>query len=570
MLKRAFFIIIFLFLFLLLTPLTYSQQYAKIEKINNFDTDITVNKDGTINVIEKIEYDFGQEYRHGIFRKINLFKKNQDGKKYLLDFNVESVSNSEGNSYKFTTNEDRSKGFYIIKIGDPDRTITSVNKYIISYKVSGAITYFSDRDELYWNITGNEWSVPILKSSSIIRYPVEINSNEVSAKCFTGSYGSTKSDCTLNLENESINILTVGELSINEGLTAVAGFPKNHIAIIEPKLYTPFWESFLGKLLKLILQALLFIGLFLWYVFYPIYIIYKWFRYGRDPSAVIGKVRAWFDAPKTKEGRPLTPSETGSLIDERVDLKDISSAIVDLARRGFLKIEERKKKDFYFIKRIDYKNNKNLLVFEKELLDGIFSEKEVVRLKDKNLYSTIVKVKENIYVQLVKDKFFPKNPEKIRNFYILIAVLGLMTINIPLAIISGIFGRIMPRKTLEGVNASNIAISLKNFLTSQDRQLEYQAKNQMFFEKLLPYAVAFGVEKIWASRFKDLDMKQPDWYFGQSTTFNSTIFVYGLNNSFKNVSSSATSTTSSSGFSSGFSSGGSSGGGGGGGGGGSW
>ncbi len=199
------------------------------------------------------------------------------------------------------------------------------------------------------------------------------------------------------------------------------------------------------------------------------------------------------------------------------------------------KIEEKKKKDFYFIKRVDYKNNNNLLTFEKELLDGIFSEKDIVRLKDKKLYSTIVKVKENLYDQLVKNNFFPKNPEKIRNFYIVIAILGLMTFNIPLAIISGIFGRIMPKKTLDGVNASNIAHSLKSFLTSQDRQLEFQAKNQMFFEKLLPYAVAFGVEKIWADRFKGINMQQPDWYSGQSATFNSVIFVNSLNNYFSNV-----------------------------------
>lgn len=570
MLNRAFYIFTFLFFLFFLTSPTYSQQYTNTEKINNFDTDITVNKDGTIDVIETIEYDFGEKYRHGIFREINLFKKNQDGKKYLLTFDIYNITNSEEKKHKFTTSEDRNKGFLTIKIGDPDRTITGINKYLISYKVSGAMSYFSDHDELYWNLTGNEWTVPILKSSSIIRYPEEINSNEVSSKCFTGSYGSSKSDCTLNILNQSLEISTIDQLSINEGVTVVAGFPKNHIAVIEPKLYTPFWESFFGKFLKYVLQTILYIALFLWYVFYPIYIIYRWFRYGRDPSALIGKVRAWFDAPKTKEGRPLTPAETGSLIDERVDLKDISSSIVDLARRGFLKIEERKKKDFYFIKRIDYKNNNNLQTFEKELLDGILSEKDMVRLKDKKLYSTIVKVKENLYEQLVKDNFFPKSPEKIRNFYILIAVLGLMTINIPLAFISSIFGRIMPRKTLDGVNASNIAWSLKNFLSSQDRQLEYQAKNQMFFEKLLPYAVAFGVEKIWANRFKDLEMKQPDWYSGQSTTFNSAIFVSSLNNSFRGVSASASSTTSSSGFSSGFSSGGSSGGGGGGGGGGSW
>ncbi|MEX1052766.1 MAG: hypothetical protein WEC80_02875, partial [Patescibacteria group bacterium] len=256
--------------------------------------------------------------------------------------------------------------------------------------------------------------------------------------------------------------------------------------------------------------------------------------------------------------------------DERVDLRDILSIIVDLAQRGYLKIEERKKKDFYFIKQKNFKNDKKLLSFEKEFLSGLFSDLKEVRLKDKKLYITISKVKKMIYDQLVIDNFFPKNPEKIRNFYILITFLAIITINIPLAIISIIFGRIMPRKTLDGVNAANISKSLKNFLGSQERQLEYQARNQMFFEKLLPYAVAFGVEKVWANRFKNIEMKEPDWYSGQSS-FNSTNLIYGLNSSFKSVTVSATPTRSSSGFSSGTSSGGGfSGGGGGGGGGSSW
>lgn len=93
------------------------------------------------------------------------------------------------------------------------------------------------------------------------------------------------------------------------------------------------------------------------------------------------------------------------------------------------------------------------------------------------------------------------------------------------------------------------------------------------FEKLLPYAVAFGVEKIWAKRFADIDMKQPEWYEGYSGySYSSTNFVRSLDSSFDRVNKAATpvsSTSSSSGFSSGFS-GGSSGGGGGGGGGGSW
>lgn len=124
----------------------------------------------------------------------------------------------------------------------------------------------------------------------------------------------------------------------------------------------------------------------------------------------------------------------------------------------------------------------------------------------------------------------------------------------------------MPRKTLEGVKVKNIAKSLLNFLKSQERQLEFQADKQMLFEKLLPYAIACGVEKIWAKRFSDIELKQPEWYEGTTSSFNSVSFTDHLHSSFSTLKEATE--TSSTGFFSGF--GGSSGGGGGGGGGGSW
>jgi uncharacterized membrane protein len=118
---------------------------------------------------------------------------------------------------------------------------------------------------------------------------------------------------------------------------------------------------------------------------------------------------------------------------------------------------------------------------------------------------------------------------------------------------------------LAGAKAAQQARGLQNFLTSQERQLNYQGNMQMLFEKLLPYAVAFGVEKNWMNRFKELgiEVAQPTWYVGQSS-FTSSFHDF---NSAARASSytSTTSSYSSSGFS-----GGSSGGGGGGGGGGSW
>ena len=92
----------------------------------------------------------------------------------------------------------------------------------------------------------------------------------------------------------------------------------------------------------------------------------------------------------------------------------------------------------------------------------------------------------------------------------------------------------------------------------------------MMFEKLLPYAVAFGVEEIWANRFKDIALKQPTWYVSSNNgVFNSIVFAHALSSSSTSFAASVMA-KSSSGFSSGFSGGGFSGGGGGGGGGGSW
>jgi hypothetical protein len=85
------------------------------------------------------------------------------------------------------------------------------------------------------------------------------------------------------------------------------------------------------------------IGL-IWYVLLPFYIIYRWIKFGRDPKSTVGVTSAWFDPPKDLGGkRFLTPGEVGTLGDETVDMKDISATIVDLARRGYLTIDERKK-----------------------------------------------------------------------------------------------------------------------------------------------------------------------------------------------------------------------------------
>lgn len=538
------------------------------EHIKSFKSEIAINKDGTINIKETIKYDFDSLQKHGIYREIPFIKTNQDGKKYKLEFRNFSVTDENGNGYQFSTSTINEKNIRL-KIGDADRLITGFHTYIISYKVAGALTYFSDHDELYWNVTGNEWTVPIVSTTAQVVWPQGIRKEDIKTVCYTGISGSNVSDCNYVVDDRiQDNIKSNRVLSVNEGLTIVVSFPKNIAAVLEPKEFISFWDTFIGKLVMGLIGL---IGL-TWYFILPFYIIYRWFKFGRDPKGTVGVTTAWFDPPKTQDGkRFLTPGEVGTLGDETVDMKDVSATVVDLARRGYLVIDEKKKGDFFFIKGKKSSNDGELLPFEKKLLNGIFNTgDEIVKLKGKDLSETVNDVKNKLYDQVIDDGLFPKNPQTTRTGYYIVAGIALFTGNFFLAIVAFLFGRVMPRKTVFGAEAKNVAFSLKNFLTSQKRQLEFQADKQLMFEKLLPYAIAFGVEKIWAKRFESLNITQPNWYHSySSTSFNSWIFVSSLNSSMRSFASAATPTRSSSGFSSGFS-GGFSGGGGGGGGGGSW
>lgn len=538
------------------------------EHIREFKSDIQIQENGIIEVKETIIYDFINAERHGIFRTVPYIKENAEKKKFRMDVKIEGVKDDEGKDYNYTTtNED---GEITLKIGDADKTITGVHTYIITYTVSGALTYFSDHDELYWNITGSNWDVPIEVAYTTISLPEKEGALFNNVICYTGMQGSQNSNCSVNIQGRSVAVTGDKTLYTNEGLTIVAGFPKNVVSILEPKEVISFFDTPLGKVvLALLIISGIIIGV-AWYVVYPLWLPLKWYIHGRDPMSRTGFTQSRFEGPKTKTGRSLSPAETGTLIDEYAGPHEISALLIDLAQRGYLKIVEKGKNDFELIKKKEYKDDNSLKNFERTLLQDLFKSKHTVHLKDAKLYETVVDVQEKLYGTMVKEGFFPKDPQKIRNYYTGIMAVSSITFNFLLLIMAAIFGRLMPRKTMDGVHAANEARSLKNFLTSQERQLEFQAKNQMMFEKLLPFAVAFGVEKIWAERFKDIHMKEPEWYSGTTHgMFTSQSLTRSLNSSMSSFSKAATPTSSSSGFSSGFS-GGSSGGGGGGGGGGSW
>lgn len=243
-----------------------------------------------------------------------------------------------------------------------------------------------------------------------------------------------------------------------------------------------------------------------WYVIWPLWLGIKWLLFGRDPR-VVTALRHRYELPKNREGRSLSPAETGTLVDERADNVDIVASILDLARRGYLTIHEFEKGKFRLTKLAHSHTQDQLLDLEKQLLNGLFSKEDTINLYTAKVGASVREVKNTIYTSLISEGFFPHRPDYIRSFYLGVSLIAGFTFNLPLLLSSAIFGANMPRKTLFGAQQGAMAKALRNELKHLP-----ESKDQEQFEKYLPYAVALGTAESWTKNYKLHGLKKPTWY----------------------------------------------------------
>lgn len=545
---------------------------AYAEEIRDLHVEIFMSRDGSISVEENINYDFGYELRHGIYREIPYKYQVDEFRNYNLRMDVNKVTDFRGNPYNYEVN--RSGGRVNIKIGDADKEITGVHGYRIQYVVQRAIVYFEDHDELYWNVTGNEWRIPIRGASAKVYFDGEIPKG-VRAACYTGVFGSREKDCSFNITSYGVEFNVLRSFSPGEGLTIVVGLPKGILK--EP--------SSLQKALWFISDNWFFTLPFL-----TLFILsYVWHTRGRDPEGR-GVVAVKYEPPKD-----LTPAEAGTLMDERADILDITSTVIDLAVRGYIKIEEVESTKFVFFSDRDYKLIKlkeplenTFKAHERRVLSGIFvgGKKEVMVSDLRNkFYTHLPDIRKALYNELVSNRYFLTSPERIRSIFkwvgIGITVAAMFLIphwGIKLSVAASglfilIFSRFMPRKTKKGALIREEIMGFREFIERAERdRIERLAKDDpTLFDRVLPYALVFGLGDTWAEAFRDMYRQPPSWYDSPRYThsFSPNIFVNDLGRGLSVMNSSFASAPRKSGGS-GFSGGGSSGGGFGGGGGGSW
>jgi uncharacterized membrane protein YgcG len=492
---------------------------AKSWRVADFQDTITVEKDGSATVTERITLVFSGEW-HGIHRIIPVEYPGPNGANYELFINVASIIDDTGAKLKYESSRSgayRNLKIYIPGAVDTNRTVE------ITYFVRNGTRFFHDYDEFYWNVTGNDWQVPIDHATATVRFPAAATGS-LRAQAFTGVYGSTQQDATAAVNGSDAEFETKNPLPMRGGLTIDVYIPKDILK--EPSGLTKlFW--FLGG------NPIVFLPLATLAVMLPLW----WFK-GRDPDPGISVAPMYAPPPG------ITPAEAGTLLDDSIHPRDITSTIVDLAVRGYIKIEEvvdkglvfsHKDYVFHLLKpRAEWKDG-DLAPHERVMLENVFAGNSTgVHLSSlrNRFYTAVPIIREDIMSALKSKGIYLLDPESANGYSIVAAVAILMIFaavqllnwadflsSFPLffasmavsAIIWWLFARVMTAKTIKGARTHIAVLGFQEFMNRVDAE-RLKTMPPTTFEKFLPYAMALGVEHHWAQEFAGIVKDPPRWY----------------------------------------------------------
>jgi uncharacterized membrane protein YgcG len=499
----------------LLLILFTAPLFARSWRVTDFDDNISIHENGSADVHERITLAFDGEW-HGIHRFIPVEYPGARGTNYTLFLNITSVT--DGNGHKLKYESSTANGFRDLKIFIPD-AVDATRTVEIDYAVRNGLRFFEDHDEFYWNVTGNEWPVPIDHASAQVTFP-ESAAGSLRAQAFTGAYGSAERNATAEVRGHEVSFETSNPLPMRGGMTIDVFIPKG--VLKEPGTLTQvLW--FIGS------NPIVFLPFWMLAVMFTL-----WWYKGRDPDPGLSV------APMYEPPAGMTPAEAGTLLDDTIHPRDITCTLVDLAVRGYVKIEEVDDKGlvfhhkdyiFHLLKPSDQWGR--LVPHERVMLENVFAAGEATRLSSlKNrFYTAIPAIRQDIKSQLRNKGMYLLDPDSANGYSLAAIVLIaapfailyfadyavfnsfalLIGSGIISAIIWWLFAREMTAKTVKGGRTRVAILGFQEFMNRVDAD-RLKRMPPDTFEKFLPYAMALGVEHQWAQAFAGIVQNAPNWY----------------------------------------------------------
>ena len=305
----------------------------------------------------------------------------------------------------------------VLRIGDPDKTITGTHVYRIEYTASRALVFHDNYLQLYWNVTGTEWEIPIRQATATLSLPPDISPDLVSTTSYAGPWGSSGRGTPVTLDAAGRFLFTTGTLNPGSGLTIDVSIPRSAMPLNPPtfaqNLVRFLWDN---KLALLPIATLVFM-------------IVLWSRTGRDPRK--GTIAPAFEPPSE-----LGPGGAGVLVDDRIDLRDISAMVIGLAVSGHLSIREDAPETdsladkarawvggstsrYTFVR--GRRSPDDLAPADRALYDAIFQDAEAketpLSALENRFYKHLPTIRIRLYDGLIQKRFYAQNPERVRQAY---------------------------------------------------------------------------------------------------------------------------------------------------------
>ncbi|WP_375397557.1 DUF2207 domain-containing protein [uncultured Sphingomonas sp.] len=291
------------------------------ERILSFLSDVRIKKSGALDVTETIRFLVtGDAIRHGINREFPTRYRTPLGRTTTVAFTMVSAARdgaAEQYSLTYLSNGVR------MQIGKPDVIVPpGEHVYVIRYRTSRQVIRGSDRDELYWNATGNGWRFAIDSAEARITLPTPAAFGDRAA--YTGPQGSTAADAMVVDERPGyIAFRTTRPLPIAAGLTVAAAFPPTAIDPVTANRRLGWWLQDWAGLAASLLSI---VGM-------GIYYFRAWLGAGRGPRP--GPVVPIFSPPAG-----LSAAAARYINRMKLDNRGFTAAVVQLGVLGQLHIRK--------------------------------------------------------------------------------------------------------------------------------------------------------------------------------------------------------------------------------------
>lgn len=559
---------------------------AAQERILSYDSELTVNADGSLDVVETIRVRAeGNQIRRGIYRDFPTRYRDGYGNRMVVDFQLLGVKRDGRPEPHFT--EAMPNGVRINTGSDEFLRVPADITYTIRYRTTRQLGFFDDHDEIYWNVTGVGWDFPIDRAQARVQLPAAVPRVQLRLNGYTG-YGGEKGTAFESAAPADgvATFTTTAPLAPRQGLTIVVGFPKG--LVVEPTR-SQRWGWLLrdnGGVLVALAGLLALVAFYAW----------RWHRHGRDPQA--GPIFPHYAPP---DG--FTPGELRMLRRMGHDHLCFASDIVDLAVHGYLEIHEggTGKADAWRLVR--RRGNEAVVLAESQraLAAKLFADSDQVVLKntEASRVGGAIMAQALAMTKKLQPRYFVGNGGSLLVGFLFSVGVGAVAVAVSggagllamavLAVLALIahftFALLLKAPTPEGRKLLDQIEGLRLYLGVAERDELRSLKGPSGagpeptldagrYEALLPYAMALEVEQAWTGKFiravgeSAAREASPTWYHGRGTVGTMGLASMGSSLSgalTREISSSSTPPGSSSGGGGGGSSGGGGGGGGGGG-----